>query len=263
MRVLLTGGMGFIGSHIAIVLNELGYDLVIIDNLSNSNISTLKNLNKLMSKKINFFKVDLLDKKNLGKIFQKFTFDAVIHLASFKSVSKSVETPLKYYENNLVGTLNLINEMLLNKVNTIVFSSSATVYGNAKISPIKEDAVTKPINPYGEIKLNIEKFLEYICISNKNFTCISLRYFNPVGAHSSGFIGENPLDIPNNLMPIIINVALKKQKILKIFGNNYETKDGTGVRDFIHVMDVAEGHSNALNYVQNKKGQKLQKFSAV
>lgn len=254
MRILLTGGIGYIGSHIAVVLNELGHNIVMIDNLSNSKIATFENLKKLTSKSINFFQIDLLNKKKLNEIFKKFSFDAVVHLASLKSVSESLENPLKYYQNNFIGTFNLIDEMLLNNVNKIVFSSSATVYGTNAIPPINEETETKPTNPYGEIKLNIEKFLESICIVNKNLTCISLRYFNPVGAHSSGLIGESPLGKPNNLMPIIMNVAAKKQSVLKIFGNNYETKDGTCVRDFIHVMDVAEGHINALNYIQNKTG---------
>ena len=196
----------------------------------------------------------MLSLTQLKKVFQKFSFDQVIHLASHKSVSESVLKPLKYYNNNLVGTINLVNIMLEYKVNKIVFSSSATVYGDSNKSPINENAFLKPINPYGEIKLLTENFLKNVCSSNSNFSSISLRYFNPVGSHESGLIGEDPKDEPNNIVPIMMRVAAKEQKILNIFGNDYSTKDGTGIRDYIHIMDLAEGHLCALNYIKNLSG---------
>ena len=266
---MVTGGTGFIGSHVSLSLLKSGYEVIVVDSLFNSSKSTIERIRQIIEQennffgKITFFKVDLRKTQELEEIFFKFKRDnnpieAVIHLAGLKSVGESTEKPLKYWETNLIGTYNLVN--LMNKYNCkkMVFSSSATVYGNAEKIPIEENSILKPINPYGTTKFAIELFLENIYSSNKNeWGIINLRYFNPIGAHHSGLIGENPTGIPNNLFPYITQVASNKLKRLQIFGNDWPTIDGTGVRDYIHVMDLAEGHVAALDYLRKNKDKNL------
>ena len=254
MKILITGGLGYIGSHVAVLLIELGNEVILIDNLDNSKLITLENINKITNKDNKFVKCDLSKKEQSYSLYSLNDIDSIIHLAGYKSVSESVSDPLLYYQNNFLSTLNLIEFMRQKKINKIVFSSSATVYGNKMISPLKEDYIPEPVNPYGEIKWAIEKLLNSFSISNKNFSGVSLRYFNPIGSHDSGLIGDNPINKPNNIMPIIMEVASREKEILKIYGDDYNTKDGTGVRDYIHVMDVAEGHLSALKYISNKTG---------
>ena len=254
MKILITGGLGYIGSHVAVLLIELGNEVILIDNLDNSKLITLENINKITNKDNKFVKCDLSKKEQSYSLYSLNDIDSIIHLAGYKSVSESVSDPLLYYQNNFLSTLNLIEFMRQKKINKIVFSSSATVYGNKMISPLKEDYIPEPVNPYGEIKWAIEKLLNSFSISNKNFSGVSLRYFNPIGSHDSGLIGDNPINKPNNIMPIIMEVASREKEVLKIYGNDYNTKDGTGVRDYIHVIDVAEGHLSALKYISNKTG---------
>ncbi len=255
MKVLLTGGTGYIGSHTAVVLLENGYDVVIVDNLSNSKRETINNIEKITNKKVSFYELDARNKEDLSKVFEKESIDAVIHFAGYKAVGESVQVPLKYYNNNIISTLSLLEVMEEYNVNKLVFSSSATVYGEQKIVPVKETAKTGGVtNPYGRTKLMIEEILEDYSVSNKDIAFAILRYFNPVGAHKSGLIGESPNGIPNNLMPYITQVACGKLKELSVFGNDYDTPDGTGVRDYIHVCDLAHGHCCALNKLFKDNG---------
>ncbi len=251
MKILVTGGSGYIGSHTCIQLLEHGYDVVVVDNLLNSKEEALKRVEKITGKEIKFYQADILDSEALRKIFAENKFEAVIHFAGLKAVGESVDIPLKYYYNNIAGTLILCEVMKEFDVKKIVFSSSATVYGDPARVPITEDMPTTATNPYGRTKLMIEDILDDLFISDDSWSISILRYFNPVGAHESGLIGEDPHGIPNNLMPYITQVASGKLKELNVFGNDYDTKDGTGVRDYIHVVDLAYGHLEALEYLEN------------
>lgn len=246
MKILVTGGAGYIGTHTCVVLLNKGYDVVVVDNLSNSKEEAIKRVEKLTNKHVDFYKADCCDKDALRKIFSEHKIDAVIHFAGLKAVGESVSIPLRYYENNLVSTLSLVDVMGEFGCNNIIFSSSATVYGDPASVPIREDFPLSTTNPYGTTKLFIERILSDYAYANKEFNPILLRYFNPVGAHESGLLGEDPNGIPNNLVPYITQTAVGKRDHINVFGNDYQTKDGTGVRDYIHVVDLAEGHAAAL-----------------
>ena len=256
MKILVTGGAGYIGSHTCLELLNADNEVVVIDNLLNSSKESLQRVQKIANKSLKFYEEDLLNFEAIKKIFLIEKPDTVIHFASLKAVGESVEKPLWYYENNIVGTLNLIKVMKETNVKKLVFSSSATVYGLSKIVPIKEDFPLHTTNPYGTTKLMIEQILMDVVKSDNSWNIISLRYFNPVGAHKSGLIGEDPNGIPNNLLPFISQVAVGKREILSVFGNDYDTVDGTGVRDYIHVVDLALGHLKALNKIENLDGYK-------
>ena len=249
MKILLTGGTGYIGSHTAVELIAAGYEVEIVDNLFNSKITVLDDIAAITGVKPKFYQVDLLDKVKLDEVFESGGYDAVIHFAGLKAVAESVEKPLWYYENNIGGTINLVEAMLKYNVNKIIFSSSATVYGDHDGVKLTEEMQTGIgiTNPYGQTKFMIEQILKDVAAAHPEFEVMILRYFNPVGAHKSGLIGENPNDIPNNLMPIIMKVATGEIAELSIYGNDYNTPDGTGMRDFIHVVDLARGHLAALN----------------
>lgn len=255
MKVLVTGGCGYIGSHTTVRLLETGNEVIIVDNLVNSKKETLDNIKKITGKSVTFYQEDLCNLESLEKIFLENEIDAVIHFAGLKAVGESVEIPLRYYQNNLVSTMNLLYCMEKYHVNKLVFSSSATVYGSPKTLPILEDFPLSTTNPYGTTKLMIENILTDVYKANNNLDITILRYFNPIGAHKSGLLGEDPNGIPNNLMPYIVKVAFNELPVLNIFGSDYDTVDGTGVRDYIHVMDLAEGHILALN--NKKKGLKI------
>ena len=256
MNILVTGGAGYIGSHVCVLLQNEGYKVTIFDNLSNSNITKVNNIKHLSNGELSFVEGDLRDKDLINSTIKKKCIDVVFHLAGLKSVQQSISSPLEYYDNNFVGTINLLNSMIESDVNKIVFSSSATVYGNLeyKKMPIKESYPVFPTNPYGKIKLQIEELLDNICKVNDKFSSISLRYFNPIGAHESKLIGEDPSDITNNIMPIILKVASGEMSNFPIYGFDYNTKDGTGIRDYIHVIDIAEGHLSALGFISKKNG---------
>ncbi len=255
MKILVTGGLGFIGSHTVVELLENGYEVVVIDNLFNSNLGVIDKIKKITGKDFVFYENDVCDEKALDKIFTENKIDAVIHFAGYKAVGESVQKPIMYYENNLVSTLHLCKKMIENDCMNIIFSSSATVYGNPEVLPITEECrVGGTTNPYGTTKLMIERILKDICISNSQFHAICLRYFNPIGAHPSGLIGEVPNGIPNNLMPYIVRVASGELEMLSVFGNDYDTPDGTGVRDYIHVVDLAKGHLKALEKIHSLEG---------
>lgn len=254
MKILVTGGTGYIGSHTAVELLNSNYEIIILDNLSNSKIEVVDKIKQITRKDFKFYQIDLRDKDKLSNIFKENKIDAVIHFAGLKAVGESVEKPLLYYRNNLDSTLTLCEVMNEYNVKKLVFSSSATVYGSQKVLPIKETASLSTTNPYGSTKLFIEYILDDIYKSDNEWSIIKLRYFNPVGAHVSGIIGEDPNGIPNNLMPYISKVATKELPYLNVFGNDYNTKDGTGVRDYIHVVDLAKGHLKALEYIDNNKG---------
>jgi len=255
MTVLLAGGAGYIGSHTAVEFLNSGYDVVIVDNYSNSSPDVIEKIKKITGKNLKVYEADVEDKEKLGPIFKENRIDAVIHFAGFKAVGESVAKPLMYYRNNLDSTLTLLETMQEYKVNNIIFSSSATVYGVDAVPPYTETYNTgNCTNPYSWTKFMIEKILEGATVANKDLSVVSLRYFNPVGAHESGLIGENPKGIPNNLMPFIAQVAAGKLKELSVFGNDYPTKDGTGVRDYIHVTDLAKGHVLATDYAIKNKG---------
>lgn len=247
-KILVTGGAGYIGSHTCIALHEAGYEIVIYDNLSNSSKEAINRVSSLIGKPIEFIEGDIRDADSLKKVFTAHQFFGVIHFAGLKAVGESVAKPLLYYSNNVSGTVTLLEVMAEHEVKTLVFSSSATVYGDPETLPIDECSKRSCTNPYGQSKLVVEHILEDLAESDKQWNLITLRYFNPVGAHSSGQIGEDPNDIPNNLMPYISQVAVGKLTTLNIFGNDYPTVDGTGVRDYIHVTDLAKGHVNALQY---------------
>ena len=259
MKVLVTGGTGYIGSHTCIELLNAGYEVIIIDNLVNSKKEVVDKIEKISGKKVKFYEEDCCDKEALRRIFEENKpIEAVLHFAGLKAVGESVKLPIKYYENNLNSTLALLSVMQEYNCKKIVFSSSATVYGDPKELPIKETAtVGGTTNPYGTTKYFIERILKDVCVSDEEFSVILLRYFNPIGAHESGLIGENPNGIPNNLMPYILKVATKELPILSVFGNDYDTKDGTGVRDYIHVVDLAKGHIKALEKAINSKGVEI------
>ena len=254
MQILLTGGSGYIGSHTCVELIKAGYDVVIVDNLSNSNIEVLNRLKKITGKDIKFYKTDILDRDGLRKVFSENNIDAVIHFAGLKAVGESCAMPMKYYENNISGTVVLCEVMNEFNCKKIVFSSSATVYGVAKTMPLTEDMPLGAINPYGRTKLFIEYILKDLCAADKDWSVSLLRYFNPIGAHESGLIGEDPKGIPNNLMPYITQVAVGRLEKLNVFGDDYDTIDGTGVRDYIHVVDLAKGHVKAVEWVSKNTG---------
>ncbi|WP_022664390.1 UDP-glucose 4-epimerase GalE [Desulfospira joergensenii] len=254
MKILVTGGAGYIGSHTCVELLNENYDVVVLDNLSNSSEESLNRVRKITGKDLVFHKADLLDKPAVEKIFKDHEIDAVIHFAGLKAVGESVDIPLRYFHNNITGTLNLLEVMGDAGVRTIVFSSSATVYGDPASLPIKEDFPLSVTNPYGRTKLMIEEILRDLHVSDNEWDIALLRYFNPVGAHESGLIGEDPQGIPNNLVPYIARVAIGSLDRLSIFGNDYDTPDGTGVRDFIHVVDLARGHIKTLPKLFAKPG---------
>lgn len=254
MRVLVTGGIGYIGSHTCVELLDAGYDVIVIDNLSNSKIDVLDKIKEITNKEVKFYKGDCCDKEILKRIFSENKIDAVIHFAGYKAVGESVEKPLMYYRNNLDSTLSLLEVMKEFNCKKIVFSSSAAVYGSPKTLPIKEDFPLSAASPYGTTKLIIEGILKDLYTSDHDWGIAILRYFNLMGAHKSGLIGENPNGIPNNLLPYIIKVATKEIDYLKIFGNDYDTKDGTGIRDYIHVVDLAKGHVKAIEKILKDKG---------
>jgi len=254
LRILVTGGAGYIGSHTCLELLNSGYDIVVIDNFSNSKPEALKRLSELTKKDFRFYQADLLDKTTLEKVFSENKIDAVIHFAGLKAVGESIEIPLHYYHNNITGTLILCQTMGKYGVKKMIFSSSANVYGVPKHVPITEDSPLAPINPYGRTKWIIEEILRDLYVSDNSWSIALLRYFNPIGAHESGRIGEDPSDIPNNLMPYINQVAIGKRDKLNVFGNDYDTHDGTGVRDYIHVVDLAKGHLKALEMVISTTG---------
>ncbi|MDE4454321.1 UDP-glucose 4-epimerase GalE [Psychrobacter sp. DAB_AL62B] len=251
-KILVTGGAGYIGSHTCIALHEAGYDIVVYDNLSNSSHEAMNRISNLIGKPIEFIEGDIRDSESLKKVFADHQFFGVIHFAGLKAVGESVAKPLMYYNNNVSGTITLLEVMTEYNVKRLVFSSSATVYGDPETLPIDESSKRSCTNPYGQSKLVVEHILEDLAVSDSDWNLITLRYFNPVGAHSSGQIGEDPNDIPNNLMPYISQVAVGKLSQLNIFGNDYATIDGTGVRDFIHVTDLAQGHVAALNYLEQQ-----------
>lgn len=254
MHILVTGGAGYIGSHTCVQLLNDGYEVTVVDNLSNSSAESLERVGQITGKKVQFYEKDLLDKSALRQIFSENKFDAVIHFAGLKAVGESVALPLRYYQNNLISTMNLCEVMAEFDVKKLVFSSSATVYGVPKTVPIKEDFPLSCTNPYGRTKLMIEEMLRDFAVADNDWDIAILRYFNPVGAHESGMIGEDPKDIPNNLMPYVAQTAVGKREYVHVFGNDYDTPDGTGVRDYIHVIDLADGHLLALKKIENHVG---------
>lgn len=255
MTILVTGGAGYIGSHTCVELLNQGYEVVIVDNLCNSSEKAVDRIEEITGKKVKFYEVDLLDKEKLIKVFEKENIDSVIHFAGLKAVGESVSKPLEYYHNNITGTLILCDVMRQFGVKNIVFSSSATVYGDPAFVPITEACPKGMItNPYGQTKSMLEQILTDIHVSDKEWNVILLRYFNPIGAHKSGLIGEDPKGIPNNLVPYIAQVAVGKLECLSVFGDDYETPDGTGVRDYIHVVDLALGHVKAIEKLNDKEG---------
>ena len=254
MSILITGGAGFIGSHTCVEMLNAGYDVVVVDNLDNSSSESLSRVEKITGKKVKFYKEDVRDRAALRKIFTEIDIEAVIHFAGLKAVGESVREPIMYYDNNLINTLVLIETMNEFGVKKIVFSSSATVYGVATEMPLVEGMPLGAINPYGRTKLFIEHILSDLYAADKEWCVALLRYFNPIGAHKSGLIGEDPKGIPNNLMPYISQVAVGKLEKLHVFGNDYKTVDGTGVRDYIHVVDLALGHVKAIDWALKNKG---------
>lgn len=252
MKILVTGGAGYIGSHTCIELIKAGYQVIVVDNLCNSSLESLRRVEKLSESDIPFYKVDVRDKTALAHVFEQHSVDGVIHFAGLKAVSESVENPIEYYDTNVGGTIALAEVMLEFNCKTFVFSSSATVYGDPHTVPIKENFPLSVTNPYGRSKLMIEEFLQDVFVADDSWYIALLRYFNPVGAHKSGLIGEDPNDIPNNLIPYISQVAAGKLEKLSVFGGDYDTPDGTGVRDYIHVVDLAKGHVKALQALEKK-----------
>lgn len=254
MAILTTGGAGYIGSHTCIELTKAGYDVIVVDNLDNSSEKSLERVEKIVGKKIKFYKEDVRDREAMRRIFTENKIDAVIHFAGLKAVGESVAKPIEYYDNNLISTIVLLEVMREFDCKKIVFSSSATVYGVAKEMPLTEDMPLGAINPYGRTKYFIEEILRDVYVSDNTWSIALLRYFNPIGAHESGTIGEDPKGIPNNLMPYIAQVAVGRLPRLNVFGNDYNTVDGTGVRDYIHVVDLAEGHVKAVDWALKNEG---------
>lgn len=255
MSVLVTGGAGYIGSHTCVELLEAGEKVIILDNFSNSKPKVLDKIRQITGKDFKFYEVDLLDEEGVEKVFaENGDIDSVIHFAALKAVGESVQKPLEYYHNNLTGTLVLCKAMRKHGVKKIVFSSSATVYGSPASLPIREDFPLSTTNPYGSTKLMIENILRDVCVSDPDWSVALLRYFNPIGAHPSGLIGEEPDGIPNNLLPYVARVACGELECLSVYGDDYDTPDGTGVRDYIHVVDLAKGHLSAISWVRNHKG---------
>lgn len=248
MNILVAGGAGFIGSHTTLELLEAGHDVIVVDNLDNSSEESLRRVEKLSGKKVVFYKVDMCDADALEEVFAKHSINAAIHFAGLKAVDTSVKEPLKYYRNNLVSTLNLCESMARHNVRQLIFSSSATVYGDPESVPIEESAAIHATNPYGQTKVMIEQILQDLARTNQGWQISLLRYFNPIGAHPSGDIGEDPNGIPDNLVPFVAQVAVGRREKLAVFGDNYDTIDGTGVRDYIHVVDLAKGHVAALSH---------------
>ena len=254
MNILVTGGTGYIGSHTVVELLQNNHTVIVIDNLSNSKVEVLDKTKQITGKEVIFYPYDLLGKERVEEVFKKHRIDAVIHFAGLKAVGESVERPLLYYHNNITGTLHLLEVMKEYNVKKLVFSSSATVYGIDNISPLTEDMKLSAINPYGKTKLFIEEILNDLSIADSTISIVNLRYFNPIGAHQSGIIGEDPSGIPNSLLPYVSQVAAGKLEKVQVFGNDYDTVDGTGVRDYIHVVDLAFGHIKALEYCMNHTG---------
>ncbi|GHH97866.1 UDP-glucose 4-epimerase GalE [Neobacillus kokaensis] len=254
MAILVTGGAGYIGSHTCVELLNAGYDIIVVDNFSNSKPESLSRVKEITGKEVRFYEVDLLDREGLDEVFAQNTIEAVIHFAGLKAVGESVSIPLHYYHNNITGTLILCEIMKKYEVKKLVFSSSATVYGMPERVPISEDFPLSATNPYGRTKLMIEEILRDLYVADNDWSIALLRYFNPIGAHESGRIGEDPNGIPNNLMPFITQVAVGKLEQLQVFGNDYPTIDGTGVRDYIHVVDLANGHLKALEKIISANG---------
>ena len=250
MKILVTGGAGYIGSHTVVELLNAGHEVAVIDNLCNSSSKSLERVEEITGRKVTFYPVDIRDDINIEEVFRKESPEAVIHFAGLKAVGESVEIPLKYYDNNIGGTLTLLHTMKKTGCKSIVFSSSATVYGKPESVPIREDFPTSVTNPYGRTKLMIEEILKDLYHSDPSWNVISLRYFNPIGAHESGRIGEDPAGIPNNLLPYVAKVAVGKLEKVSVFGNDYDTPDGTGVRDYIHVVDLAKGHIKAIEKIE-------------
>jgi UDP-glucose 4-epimerase len=253
-NILLTGGMGYIGSHNAVVLAEAGHQVVILDNLCNSHRSVLERLAKILGKAIPFIEGDVRDTELVKKALKDYKIDAVMHFAGLKALDESVQKPIEYFDNNVAGTISLLKAMRACNIKTLVFSSSATVYGAPQYLPLDESHPTQATNPYGRSKLHVEDILADLVYSESSWHIACLRYFNPVGAHKSGLIGEDPKGIPTNLMPYIAQVALGKFPYLNVYGNDYDTLDGSGVRDYIHVMDLAEGHLAALGFIEKRLG---------
>lgn len=253
--ILVSGGTGFIGSHTCVELIEAGYDIAVFDNLSNSKLESLSRIEQICGVRPRFYEADMLDRAALDQIFKEENIEAVIHFAGFKAVGESVAKPWEYYHNNITGTLNLLDSMRSHQCKTMVFSSSATVYGDPAFVPITEDCpLGTPTNPYGKTKSMLESIMSDLCVSDEKWNISLLRYFNPIGAHKSGLIGEDPNGIPNNLMPYITQVALGKLERLGIFGDDYDTPDGTGIRDYIHVVDLAKGHVATLKATEGDHG---------
>ena len=249
MAILITGGAGYIGSHTCLQLLEMGHDIVVVDNLSNSQLESINRVKSISRKAFPFIKADIRDGSEMRSIFQQHSISAVVHFAGLKAVGESNENPLQYYDNNVVGSLTLLEVMSEFNVKTIVFSSSATVYGDPAALPIREDFPLSATNPYGRTKLMVEDILRDLHRSDDTWRIALLRYFNPIGAHISGLIGENPNGVPNNLLPYVAQVAVGRLSKLRVFGDDYATHDGTGIRDYIHVMDLADGHVDAVNYL--------------
>lgn len=252
--ILVTGGCGFIGSHFISILDPKKYKVIIVDNLCNSDKSTIKKIKKINNIAIKFYDIDLKQKNKIFDIFRKNSIDIVVHFAGLKAVAESLNNPLDYFENNVTGSINLFQAMDVYDVKQIIFSSSATVYGLQIKQPVSEEQTTQPINPYGQTKLIIEKILFDLVKSDDKFKAIVLRYFNPIGAHKSGLLSESPKNMPNNLMPHIINVAAKLSKNLKVYGDDYKTPDGSGLRDYIHVMDLVDAHMSAIKNLRKLNG---------
>ena len=248
MRILLTGGAGFIGSHTAVEMAQSGHDVVIFDNFSNSDASVLDRLERILGYRLAFEEGDIRDYKRLKEVLERHHIEAVVHFAGLKAVGESVEKPLEYFDNNISGTITLLRAMKDLNIKRIIFSSSATVYGTPQYLPLDENHPLSVTNPYGRTKLQVEEILSDLCASDDQWSAVCLRYFNPIGAHESGLIGENPRGIPNNLLPYVARVAAGQLKAVRVFGNDYDTPDGTGVRDYIHVVDLAKGHVNAAQY---------------
>jgi len=254
MNILLTGGAGYIGSHTAIVLAQAGHNVILLDNFCNSQKDVVNQIQTILGKSIACITADVRDTEVVAQILRQYEIDVVVHFAGLKSVSESVQDPLKYYSNNVQGSISILQAMQEVGIKTLVFSSSATVYGEPVYLPYDEDHPTNPMNPYGQSKLQVEQILRDLVKSDPQWAIACLRYFNPVGAHPSGLIGENPQGVPNNLMPYIVKVASGELPHLNIFGKDYDTKDGTGERDYIHVMDLADGHMAALHYLKKHPG---------